>query len=170
MKAKAQLHLRARRPAERLLRAWGGTDRATLHHTKEAITSCLQVFMLSLPCPAVPFRFSCFPCPALPYPAPSRPAPPCSALPCPALPCPATPCPALPSPALLSIVLPYMPCHVYPYKLCRSTCPARMCLKPDTACVSLRCPSSITRLSSRRCCAAWKRKKTPAMRKALCSS
>ena len=42
-KGKAELHLAARRPAERLLRAWGGADRVTLEHTKEAINKCLQV-------------------------------------------------------------------------------------------------------------------------------
>ena len=71
MKVKAQLHLTARRPAERLLRAWGGNDRATLQHTKEAIVSCLQVSMMLallcpvLPCPALPF-FHCHPLLALP--------------------------------------------------------------------------------------------------------
>lgn len=48
VRAKALLHLSARRPAERLLRVWGGTPQATLHHTKEAITSCLQVTQLSV--------------------------------------------------------------------------------------------------------------------------
>ncbi|KAL3152918.1 hypothetical protein ABBQ38_012224 [Trebouxia sp. C0009 RCD-2024] len=47
VRAKAQLHLTARRPAERLLRVWGGTPQATLHHTKEAITSCLQEYLSS---------------------------------------------------------------------------------------------------------------------------
>ena len=43
VKSKAELHLAARRPAERLLRAWGGADRVTLEHTKQAISKCLQV-------------------------------------------------------------------------------------------------------------------------------
>lgn len=47
VKSKAELHLTARRPAERLLRAWGGTDRLTLEHTKESITKCLQEYLSS---------------------------------------------------------------------------------------------------------------------------
>ena len=45
VKLKAERHLAARHPAERLLRAWGGTDRVTLDHTKEAIRKCLQVIL-----------------------------------------------------------------------------------------------------------------------------
>ncbi|DBB15681.1 TPA: hypothetical protein ACH3X3_003889 [Trebouxia sp. C0006] len=47
VKSKAELHLTARRPAERLLRAWGGTDRLTLEHTKESIIKCLQEYLSS---------------------------------------------------------------------------------------------------------------------------
>ncbi|KAA6420824.1 MAG: hypothetical protein FRX49_09213 [Trebouxia sp. A1-2] len=47
VKSKAELHLTARRPAERLLRAWGGTDRLTLEHTKESISKCLQACFFS---------------------------------------------------------------------------------------------------------------------------
>lgn len=47
VKSKAELHLTARRPAERLLRAWGGTDRVTLEHTKESISKCLQEYLSS---------------------------------------------------------------------------------------------------------------------------
>lgn len=47
VKGKAEVQLAARRPAERLLRAWGGTDRVTLEHTKEAISKCLQVSIQS---------------------------------------------------------------------------------------------------------------------------
>lgn len=67
VKSKAELHLTARRPAERLLRAWGGTDRLTLEHTKESITKCLQAcfchfflnlvffnFLIGLLCKAYP--------------------------------------------------------------------------------------------------------------------
>lgn len=49
MKGKAERHLSARHPAERLLRAWGGTDRVTLEHTKERIAKCIQVGLLDPP-------------------------------------------------------------------------------------------------------------------------
>lgn len=39
------------------------------------------------------------------------------------------------------------------YVSCRSICPVAMCLKPGTACTSWQCPSSITRWSSKPCCA-----------------
>lgn len=113
---------------------------------------------------------------------------------CPAQPCPSTalprftavpgPCPVRNRPVLTRTALPYLalpcsalpcPCHVLGHVplplhgLCRSICPARMCLKPGTACASLPYPSSTMKLSSKRCCAAWKRKNSPPIRRALCN-